>query len=880
MNFKEIKKYSFLIIILALLNGCKGGAEITNVGGFQETTPTDTNTSTSNSCVDNTIDVGNKGVGATNPRGTFSDIATVPGTNNYATTYFDTGTSTIKISYWNGTTFIHEVVAGDNLATYMRVVFLSTGIPLVFWANGSTAVKMASRSSAFGTTGTWTMGTIDTQAVNSRTIEVSVSPVDAVGVIYLVGNLATNAAPKFIACSSGCSNFTNYTAMTLPAMNIESATLPVAGIPNQTTAGINWCQGVSGVYYPAVSYTSATNLTRYAVCPQANLANCLINTSWNKTTISATSNVASSLYIDSSIINDTPKVATITAGIRTYEGTVGCAAPGAWTAGTAVLTGTTASSGSVWLKLLKSKGSTSSGDRYHIIANEAATSARYYNTSSNLFNTFASWNPASVLQTTTLLATGLTSAGAALLTNSNELVATHYNSLAPSNLVVSTVRNVTQASQVSTVDLTYANSTGNIQLIGATANSTTAARNISVEATSDGRPGTAYIDSSNGTQALGRLKYAFRDSLQKNATWTTVAVPQAGTSPMYPALKYDHLNRPWISYYDFNTTVANSRFYLMTNSETNGTGLWKVYQFPFVGTAAAVALPATNESALAMYYSGGVSYPVMAVIENNTVRAIKASRFNPNTETWSATTAVTVYTLTAATGGSNLTMDNDANGNIVMGWVDLASASPFASVDYSYSYGGLSWTVAKIVQSDPTTIQKLGQGLSVKLNPVTGYPAMSYYDRAADKVYYSTCSNSPSNCSISAWVNTQIETAAGVNGVTTYIGAAPASTRDQLLAASLTYDSEGTATVLYPTGNGSLLGVSGAGNLKRVDITQAGVQTSSNFKLGANAAGSITSVNLSVVGHNIASVQTSNHELLSVFIGSGNDLESRSCGLE
>lgn len=875
MHFKRIKKAYFLFIVGATLSGCKGGTELANVGGIQGTI-----TSTSNSCIDKTVDVGNKGVAATNPRGTFSDVATVPGTNNYATTYFDAGTSTIKISYWNGSTFFHEVVAGDHLATYMRVVFLSTGVPLVFWTNGSTTVKMASRSTAFGSSGTWTMGTIDTQAVTSRAIEVSVSPLDEVGIVYLVGNLATNAAPKFIVCSTGCSSFTNYTAMTLAAMNIDAATLPATGIPNQTTAGISWCQGVAGDYYPAVTYTAATNLTRYAVCPQADLANCLVNTSWNKSTISASSNLASSLYIDPTIVNDTPKVATITAGIRTYEGTVGCAAPGAWTAGTAVLTGTTATSGNVWLKLLKSRGSSSTGDRYHIIANEAAASARYYNTSSNAFNTLSSWNAAGILQTTTLLATGLTSAGASLLATSNELVATHYNSLAPANMVVSTVRNVTQASQVATVDLTYANSTGNIQLIGATANSTTAARNISVEATSDGRPGAAYIDSSNGTQVVGRLKYAFRDSLQKNTSWTTVTVPHAGTSPMYPALKYDHLNLPWISYYDFNTTVASSRFYLMTNSATDGTGTWKVYQFPFVGTAAAVALPATNDSALAMYYSGGVSYPVMGVIENNTVRAIKASRFNPNTETWSAAAAVTVDTLTATTGATNLTMDNDANGNIVMGWVDLASASPFAGVEYSYSFGGLSWTVAKRVQSDPTTVQKLGQGLSVKLNPVTGYPAMTYYDRASDKAYYSTCSSSPSNCSINTWINTEIETTAGVNGVTTYIGAAPASTRDQLLATALTYDSEGTATVLYPTGNGSALGISGTGNFKRMNISLAGVQTSSTFKVGANAAGSITAVNLSVAGHNVDSVQTANSELVSVFIGSGNELQSRSCGLE
>ena len=102
----KMKKINLILIFTVLiLVGCKGESTLTNVGGLQATTE--------NSCVDKTIDVGNKGVAATNPRGTFSDIATVPGTNKYVTAYFDTATSTIKISYWNGSSFSHEVVAGD-----------------------------------------------------------------------------------------------------------------------------------------------------------------------------------------------------------------------------------------------------------------------------------------------------------------------------------------------------------------------------------------------------------------------------------------------------------------------------------------------------------------------------------------------------------------------------------------------------------------------------------------------------------------------------------------------------------------------------------------------------------------------------------------------
>ena len=879
MHFKTILIF---IVSMILLNGCKGTSQLTNVNGIEPVT-TPPATSTVNSCVDNIIDVGNKGVSATNPRGTFSDVATVPGTNNYAVAYFDSGTSTIKISYWNGSTFSHEVVAGDHLATYVKVVFLSNGIPLVFWTNGSTTVKMASRGAVFGVSGDWTMGVIDTVAgMASRAINVSVSPLDEVGVVYLT-NTTVAAAPRFIVCSSGCSSSASYTAMTSTTMNIEASTTPAAAITGQVSIGMAWCQGVAGDYYPAVVYGADNTVTqsRYAVCTQANLADCLIDTNWNKTTFSATNNISSSLYIDPTIVNDTPKIASVTAGIRTYEGTVGCAAPGAWTPGSAILTGTGATDGNAWIKLLKSKSTPASttNERYHILANASTTSMRYYNTSSNAFNTLASWNSVGVLHTATLLAASATAGGATILTTNNELVATHYTSVAPQNLVASVVRNLTHGSNSATVDRIYPNTNGNIQLIGSAANSTTAARNISVSATSQGYPGVAYVDSSNGTQLTSRLKYAFRESLQKSTTWSVITVPFTGSGPMYPSLKYDNLNRPWISYYDFNSTAANSRFYLMMNTSTDGTGTWRVYQFPHAGTAAAVALNATNDTALGMYNSGGVSYPVMAAIENNTARVIKASRFNPVTETWSAAAAVTIDTLTAA-GAANLVMDNDDDGNIVLAWVDLTTAAPFAGVEYSYSNGGLSWTAAKRVQSDGTTVQKMGQGISISLNPLNGRPAITYYDRFADKVYYSTCANTPLNCSIDAWSNLEIESTAGVNGVTTYIGAGAASTRDQLLSTALSYDSEGSATILYATGNGATLGALSTGNLKRVNVSASNVQTSEIFKSGVNASGSITGVNLAVAGHNVDSIQTANDELVSVFVGAGNILQARSCGVE
>jgi len=148
---------------------------------------------------------------------------------------------------------------------------------------------------------------------------------------------------------------------------------------------------------------------------------------------------------------------------------------------------------------------------------------------------------------------------------------------------------------------------------------------------------------------------------------------------------------------------------------------------------------------------------------------------------------------------------------------------------------------------------------------VTGYPAITYYDRAANKVFYSSCAGTPLNCSVGSWTNTEIESSAGVNGVTTYIGAAPASTRDQLLSTALTYDTDGNATILYPLGNGATIGTSTAGHLKRVNISSAGVVTSEIFKSGVNVAGTITNVNLAVAGHSVESVKTENPEMEYLF---------------
>lgn len=882
MSMNKIINSIIVLLVISITAACKGDVTLSNItepaASDNANDSDDSDDSDENICSKKIIDSGNKGVLATNPRGTFSDIAKVPNSDNYATVYIDPATSTIKSSFWNGSNFSHEIIAGDHLASYIKIVFLSNGRPLIFWTDNSTTVKMASRSENFGTTGTWTISVLDSIAgMASRAINVSVNPLDEVAIAYLT-NSTTATAARFIVCQTSCTSASNFTAMSSASMNIESNTTPSAAITSQVAIGVSWCKGSSDEYYPAVLYgaNNTVSQTRYAVCTQANLQDCLINTNWNKTTVSATNNTSSSLYIDSNIVNDTAKVATVTAGIRTYESSGGCSAPGSWNASTGVLSGTTTTDGNAWIHLTKSRGASTADDRYHIVANATTTSFRYYNTSNNAFNTLASWNPVGVIQTTTLLATATTAGGITLLNNSNELLTTHYTSVAPQNLVISKIRNYNQSANTTAIDLFYPNTSGNLQLIGATANSTTASRSISIDSTRDGRPAVAYIDFSAGTHLTGKLKYAFRNSLQNTSSWSIITVPTIGSGPMYPSLKFDHLKKPWISYYDFNSTAANSRFYLMTNSETDGTGNWEIFQFPHSGTAAAIALGATPDTALGMYYNSGISYPVMAVIENNTARVIKASRFNPKLGTFSGSTGTTIDTL-SVTGATNLVMDNDSNGNIVLAWTDLMTTSPFAGVEYSYSNGGLTWSTPKRIHSDSTTIQKIGQGTDIKINPETGYPAISYYDRAADRVYISRCEDTPLNCTIGSWNSTTLETSAGVYGATTYIGSGATTTRDQLLSTSIIFSNDGLPSVIFPTGNGSSVAASSSGNLKKVSLDEDDNVTSEILVSGKNASGSITSVNIAVSGHNVKSVKTSTNEQISVYIGAGNYLESYSC---
>lgn len=850
----KLLKLTFLTLFIV---ACNSEPEIAGVGSFGTGIAESNGNS---SCVSQTVDTGNKGNIAAGSRGTFSDTQIIPNSTNPAVAYVDTWGLSIKLSYYNSG-WNQEVVSGDLGATFIGLEFLSNGRPLVFWTNGGTTVKMASRSAALGSSGTWTTYILDTFAGGAtRTLDVAVNPDDEIAVIYMSTNTTATARPRFIYCSSSCADGANYSVMSATE-NIEATgayNLTIA----QVATGVAWC-GVdtnadSAVddYYPAVTYGGQANSNRYAVCAQSNLANCLVNTAWSKQNyVAAVSNLAQKLIIDHNLVNDTPKIAALKAGtgVRTFIAASGCSAVSAFTESNQTIGGATI--GNAWLNALK----TSDG-RFHIVANTTTTSLSYYNTTgTNFISSVANptqWNSVGTINTTTLAAASATTGGSAVIASTGQIVTSYYQAVNTFNLMLGTIQDYTVASGSAVLTNQYINNSGGIQL------TTAQTRNVSVGATSDGRPGIAYIDNSATTAATARLKYAFRDSTSNTVNYDVLVVPHLGTTPMFPSLAYDHNNKPWIAYFDSNSTAASSKFYLVTNTSSDGTGTWTTYQFPIASLTGTYALGATNDTALVMYKSGGVSYPVMVVIDNNNAsQGVKVSKLTPSTGVWSTLTTIDAL---GATDGSWLSADSDSSGNIVVAYQSLTAP---VGVYYSYSSnGGTTWTTPKQV----SVVATAGQAVSIKINPATSKPWISYFDRASNSAYYAYCSGTFSSCATSGWTNDDIETAAGVSALT-------AATTDQLLGSSLTFNSAGTATILYPLGMGTAVGIAEAGHLKRVDIVGAGgTETKSTFTSGLGASSNIA-LNYGVNGWNVRSVRTSTGELVSAFVGAGNYLYSKSC---
>lgn len=850
-NIKTV--FLFLSFVVAGNFGCSKESSVTNVTPDNNGTATDT----ANTCSSPTTSVlwqGERSTATTVAvRGAWSDVKIIPTTTYPASVYTDVGCACIRYSFWNGTTWKTEVISAGNTTSFtqIRLAFLSTGIPVVVWSNSTTTLQLAIRNSASTSSeGSWTITNLDTGGTAIRAVEIKVNPNDQVAVLYARN---TAGSSHLILCTAGCSSGLNYSA--------PSTTLGTVGtLPN--SLGLGWCSSGTS-YYPVVALSGAAN-SSFAVCRQGTLSTCLAGIAgWaggalQTLTGSGANRVTVQLAMDDTVA-DAPIRAVLNngAGLAYYEsafagggcsdGTIGAIASGG------TITGTLAASGNAYLELQRV-----SGGNYHLVANEALASVRYYNTTTA---SFAAWNASGIVATTTLGAAGATRGGLAVDTTLNQAYTTFARTAAVTpfngNLVFGWVENTTVASNGATAEFYQTPLTidGQMQMGAAQV------PNISVSATSTGTPAAAFVDYSANVATAGVLKYGIRSGDLAANIWN-IRTLNVAAQPQNVALAFDSSNKPWIAFYDQLTL----RFLLVTNSETDGSGVWSTYYFPFRTAVTAAVAPAYHSVSLAMDKSASSITPVMVVgVANHGTVAntgIWSARLNPATGDWLNLTQIDSTNL--ANSVSNLTSDFDATGNIVIAYYDRSASN---RLEYSQSVnGGVAWSAASPV----TAFTASGMGAKIKLNPATNRPAVTFYDKANNRVYFSQCTTALASCgSLANWSYSFVENlTAGVSGL--------AATLDGLLGTGLTFTSLGTAYVTYPIGAGN------SGVLALNNNSTGSFPPSATLVLGKNANtlanSAISAMNFSQPGWNVDSVRTSTGALHSLYVGSGNWLYGTSCG--
>jgi hypothetical protein len=730
--------------------------------------------------------------------------------------YIDSGAQAIKYSFWSGNAFLTEVVAGDTVAnvTYVQLVYLSNypnaGLPIIFWTNGAAnggQIMMAVRNTAnVNVKGTWTLQAIDDGggAIN-RALKASVNPNDGVALVY---QSTTTPSIRFIYCVTNCNSPNSYNVM--PIGN----RLDTNSLTGQVNMGLAWCQHSSGNYSPAVVYgTTATSFT-YAACLtySSNPTNCLSATNWIKSTtpvvVGAGSGLVSDLYMDPSLLQDTPKIILKdnVAGLKTYtlpscnSFVIGSAYTGP---GATLVTTAVANAGSSFVKILKHPDYLiQSNERFFLVYNDGITDMRWAatNNSNNFGGAWLSSTgvASSIHNNAALLAAaGATSMGADLNPTTGQIITGYGTSIAGNfNATLGVIDGYLSPTDPSnaTTNSYYTipmESTGAIQM------NATQYSNISLASTNTNKPAVAWVDFSTGIYTTGKLKYALRNgAIASGSSWNIINIPgPAGTgasSPLYPSLAFDNNNLPWIGYWD-QTAL---RFVLATNTKSDGSGVWVSYMFPLTGAVnygAPVAQPAANKVAVTMFYSGGVAYPVMIVINNSTttVKSVRAAKLIPSTGKWS--TPVNIDGALTVGGAAFLSADYDSSGKIVIAYQNLGAGA--IRLKYSASTdGGLTWPVNS---SNPYGVSTLntGEGAVIKINPSSGNPSISYYDRVNNKLFFINCM---SNCTgsgtpIFSGSGTSVLNGVGINNLSG-LG------NTNLLSASLTFAANGEAHILYNSG--------------------------------------------------------------------------------
>ncbi len=826
-----------LFISLAFLISC-GQAEETTTAQLAPTSDIDiTPIPTSNeNCKTSVVDRGNKGATS---RGLISSVKLNPVDGLPAFAYLDSAALSLRFSYKTGSSYIHEVISGyPATVNNLDMIFLSTGIPVVMWTANGTDVLMAIRSAALPEVGTWNVRFLSSATgFASRAISLSVNSADQVIGVFL-SNTAITGRAKSIICKSDCENLSQYQAMDT-ANFIENTAIVAA----QVYTGVSWCKadtnadGVLDAQYPVAVYGGNTNQVRYAICRQGNLNKCLLSSNWASTSVVASANVGSKVIISQDTLNATATIVSRSAtGLVTYVMSNPChLAPNLGTFTASGPSFGTATTGTLWLNFLRGNDG-----RYHVVTNDAATSIKYFNTdNSNQWNTGATLNS---------VASGIAGQGGADIDlASNKIFSTHYPGIATYkfNFLLNEIANTELASSNALLNFSnqWINTDGHIELT--TAN----VENISLQTTNDGRAAAAYVDFSAGAANTGVLKYAFRSGTSINSSWNVTSV-SGGTAAQNPTLRFDSQNRPWISYYDSGTL----RFYLLKNSAFDGSGTWQSYIFPAYPTGAAVAVPASNSTALVIYQNAGVDYVVMGIIDStNTVsNGVKVARFNAATSAW---TTPSVVEILGATRGSNLKIVKDSSFNIAVSYKDLTTGF----IKYSASSDGITWTTPIAMN-----MWGAGQGLQLAVDS-DGHPLMTYIDRANNRIYKQTCSDSLINCALSAWSPVLLDLTLGVS---TFLPA-----NDLLLKTDIVFHSSGAYDILYNTG------MTVYGGVRKMSFDASSeLDSFVEYITGFKPYFSST-FNFGVAGLAFDSEITSNDQLVSVYIGEGNLLYQKSCEL-
>ncbi|MBX9769217.1 MAG: hypothetical protein K2X47_18215, partial [Bdellovibrionales bacterium] len=569
LSCSKVAKSAFAASVLIfsassqILTGCGFDSGGHAPGGSLATTPpVYACTSPNNTIIDYGVKVGLAGTS----RGIWSDTkyiptGVMPGTgaasgnvvqysSNVGVAYVDSGAQTLKYAYWNGSTFKAEVVFGNSAAniTYVRLAYLSnspnTGLPIIFFSNGaanSGQIMMAVRnSSSLTEVGSWTVQQIDTDGgTTNRALELAVSPIDQVALVYQGTTAPTANNIRFISCTSNCHLPTSYLAQG----NTTTSRIDNGATATQVHIGVGWCQMSSGIYNPAVVYGASATTFQFAICNTGvagnSFSNCASNTGWTRTTATmpaaGASGTISDLYLDPSILGDTPRIMIKDAStnLKTYQTSAACNAVVAGTTYSAAGTSALVASGvaniaTSHLKILKTPDyQTPTSERFFVAFNDGTTAVRWAASTSNSFNGAWNTNATGAIQTVTLNAAGTTNIGADLNPTTKQLITSYGTAAGLFNITLGVVNDYSSPADPSSASHIYyqlpVESSGHMQL------NATQYNNVSIASTSQSVPAVAWIDFSAGTATTGRLKYALRgggtsDGTKSTASWTTFPV--------------------------------------------------------------------------------------------------------------------------------------------------------------------------------------------------------------------------------------------------------------------------------------------------------------------------------------------------------------------